>query len=96
TTVADALVRALPDCAELLVCGGGRHNTALMARLSAEIACPVKATDAVGVDGDWVEALLMAWLARQRLAGLPANCPSVTGARAATPLGGLYLPPAPA
>lgn len=93
TTVTDALAQALPNCVELLVCGGGRHNAALMARLRAHVDCAVVPTDSHGVDGDWVEALLMAWLARQRLAGVPANCPSVTGARAATPLGGLYLPP---
>ncbi|MFI4914775.1 MAG: anhydro-N-acetylmuramic acid kinase [Steroidobacterales bacterium] len=37
-----------------------------------------------------VEAAGFAWLAHQFLSGLPGNIPSVTGARHAVPLGGLY------
>ncbi|MEM6985029.1 MAG: anhydro-N-acetylmuramic acid kinase [Pseudomonadota bacterium] len=92
-TVVDALRREQRDCQSVIVCGGGRHNSTLMARLAELAPCEVVVCEAHEVDGDTVEALLMAWLARQRLAGRAANIPSVTGARASTPLGGLYLPP---
>jgi anhydro-N-acetylmuramic acid kinase len=36
--------------------------------------------------------MAFAWLARQRLLGLPGNCPEVTGACRAAVLGGLFLP----
>ena len=54
--------------------------------------CTVDVTDALGVAGDWVEALAFAWLARQRVLGLPGNCPQVTGAKRAAVLGAMFLP----
>jgi anhydro-N-acetylmuramic acid kinase len=39
---------------------------------------------------DFVEAMAFAWLARQTLAGLPGNVPSVTGARGPRVLGVVY------
>lgn len=92
-TVCNALERHLPDCERVSVCGGGRHNQTLMTRLSAHASCDIATTDSAGYDGDTIEALLMAWIARRRLAGKSANLPSVTGATRETPLGGLYLPP---
>lgn len=79
--------------ADVLVCGGGARNPVLMRALAASLpGCDVAATDARGVPGAWVEAMAFAWLARQRLLGLPGNCPEVTGARREAVLGGLYLP----
>ena len=91
TTVADALRDALPEAERLLVCGGGVHNDALMARLAEAVApVAVASTAAHGVDPDWVEATAFAWLARARLAGQPGNLPAVTGATAPVVLGGVY------
>ena len=78
----------------LAVCGGGAANSFLMERLTAR--CPESrpvTTEAWGVHPDWVEAAGFALLARARLLGEPGNLPSVTGARAAIPLGGVFLPP---
>jgi anhydro-N-acetylmuramic acid kinase len=90
-TVADAIRRDAPDAGTVLVCGGGVHNGALMARLS-ELLAParVASTREAGVDPDFVEACAFAWLARQRLAGRPGNLPAVTGAHAPVVLGGIY------
>ena len=93
-SIAEA-IKALPRLVQpdVFVCGGGAHNPALMRALGAELPdCRVDATGALGVAGDWVEALAFAWLARQRVLGLPGNCPQVTGAKQAAVLGGLYLP----
>jgi len=92
-TVAGALRAHFSECERVLVAGGGRHNQFLMSRLQHHVPCPIEMTDAHGADGDTLEALLMAWIARQRLMSAPANIPSVTGASAPTPLGGLFLPP---
>lgn len=92
-TVGLALRRYQPSCELVLVCGGGRHNASLMNRLRDNLDCPIKPTDALGVDGDQLEALLLAWVARARVEGRAANLPSVTGASRGVPLGGLYLPP---
>ena len=41
---------------EWLVCGGGRHNPALMEALSRRLQAPVRPVEAVGWDGDALEA----------------------------------------
>ena len=75
----------------VMVCGGGRHNTLLMERLAAALPGTVLGTtDEWGLDGDWVEAVAFAWLAKQRLAMLPGNLPAVTGAAGPRILGGVY------
>jgi len=93
-TVADAVERHAPGCRAVLVCGGGARNADLFARLRA--AMPERTVDvtaAIGLDPMHVEAAAFAWLARQRLAGLPGNLPSVTGARGPRVLGAVYPAP---
>jgi len=90
-TIADALLREQPGTASLLVCGGGVHNGALMARLGARLpGVRVESTAAHGLDPDFVEAAAFAWLAAQTLAGLPGNVPTVTGARGPRVLGSVH------
>jgi len=75
----------------VLVCGGGAHNHALMQRLKQFLPkSRVSATDDHGVPADWVEAMAFAWLAHCCLEGIPANRPSVTGARGLRVLGAIY------
>ena len=90
----DALLGAMPDARELLVCGGGVRNGFLMQRLAALAPAPlhVTSTEAHGLHPDWVEATAFAWLALQRLDGGAGNLPSVTGARRAAVLGGVFDP----
>ncbi len=85
-----ALTARAASVTELLVCGGGVHNAALMARLAQLAGCPVVSTAARGVDPDYLEAIGFAWLARQTLAGLPGNLPAATGAKGPRILGGIY------
>jgi anhydro-N-acetylmuramic acid kinase len=90
-SIAGATLNAATDVGEVLVCGGGIHNSFLMKRLQAAFAdVPVRSTAEFGVDPDWVEAIAFAWLARQTIEGKPGNVPSVTGASEAVVLGGIY------
>ena len=90
-TVADVLQATQPDTARVLVCGGGVHNAALMARLSARMdGTIVESTSAHGLDPDYVEAMGFAWLARETLASRPGNLPGVTGAKGLRVLGAIY------
>lgn len=59
-------------------CGGGRHNKALMARLSRDLA-GVQTVEALGWDGDATEAECFAYLAVRSLKGLPISVPGTTG-----------------
>jgi len=66
---------------EWLVCGGGRHNPAIMAALARNLAgVPVRPVEAVGWDGDALEAQAFAFLAVRSLRGLPLSLPTTTGA----------------
>lgn len=90
-TVADALLRTLPDARRLLVCGGGVRNGQLMARLAARLPGVAVESSAVhGLDPDYMEAMGFAWLAQRTLAGLPGNLPSVTGAAGPRILGAIH------
>jgi len=79
---------------DVLACGGGVHNAALMRRL-AELLAPrtLRSTAELGIDPDFLEATAFAWLARQRLLNLPGNLPAVTGARGPRVLGAIYSAP---
>jgi anhydro-N-acetylmuramic acid kinase len=93
-SVTDAIQQQAPTTDEILVCGGGVHNRALMHRLQ-ELLAPraVDSTAHYSIDPDFLEATAFAWLARQRLLGLPGNLPAVTGARGARVLGAIYQAP---
>lgn len=63
-----------------LITGGGRRNPALMDALEGRLAAPLAAVEAVGWDGDGLEAQAFAYLAVRALRGLPLTLPSTTGA----------------
>lgn len=74
------LVPQMPG--QILVCGGGRHNHALMAalRLRLPAGITVSPVEAAGLDGDMIEAQAFGWLAMRVLRGLPISGPTTTGA----------------
>ncbi len=84
---AAAVMRGMEHCpippARLLVTGGGRHNPVMMQMLRAGLDCPVDPVEAVGLDGDMLEAQAFAFLAVRVARGLPTSCPATTGVRAA-------------
>lgn len=90
--IADSLaVAGLPD--RLLVCGSGVHNGFLMQRIAAALPdVVVESTAGHGADPDWVEGLLFAWLARERLSGRVQNTPPITGSSHPVLLGNIHEP----
>ena len=80
---AQAVARArahLPEAPmQWLVCGGGRHNPALMAALAEILAVPVAPVETVGWRGDFLEAEPFAYLAIRHLDDLPLSLPGTTG-----------------
>lgn len=90
-TVAEHLLRHGGDTRRLLVCGGGVHNLHLMNRLAARLPeVIVESTAHHGVNPDWIEAILFAWLARERLRKVPQDTRRITGARNPVLLGDVY------
>jgi anhydro-N-acetylmuramic acid kinase len=87
----DALRAEAAGTRELLVCGGGAFNGALMRRLAALWpGLHVTSTASAGLPPLQVEAAAFAWLARQCCEGLPGNDPGVTGARGPRVLGAIH------
>ncbi|MFO7759303.1 MAG: anhydro-N-acetylmuramic acid kinase [Roseovarius sp.] len=93
---AAAVARGMAHCPappdRLLVTGGGRRNPVMMRMLTAHMACPVDPVEAVGLDGDMLEAQAFAYLAVRVARGLPTSCPGTTGARAPVSGGTLSRP----
>ncbi|MSO71345.1 MAG: anhydro-N-acetylmuramic acid kinase [Alphaproteobacteria bacterium] len=65
-----------------LVGGGGRRNPALMRAMAAALAAQVDPVEAVGWDGDALEAHAFAYLAIRSVQGLPYSFPGTTGVKA--------------
>jgi anhydro-N-acetylmuramic acid kinase len=90
-SIVDALTTTGSNVESVYACGGGVHNRALMSALaSALLPARLASTSEVGIDPDFVEAALFAWLAWQRLAERPGNLCSVTGARRPCILGAVH------
>ncbi len=67
-----------PD--RLIVCGGGRHNPAMMRMLNERASVAAVPAEAVGWRGDAIEAECFAFLAVRVLRDLPTSFPTTTGA----------------
>ncbi len=95
-TVAASVARGLEHCpiapGAVFVAGGGRRNPVMMAMLAAAVDCPVTPVEAVGLDGDMLEAQAFAYLAVRVAKGLPTSAPGTTGARSAVVGGRLSHP----
>jgi anhydro-N-acetylmuramic acid kinase len=90
-TIAQAIATHCQGAKEVIVCGGGAQNGALLRELASVIGAQALATtQAYGVPVTQVEGLAFAWLARETLAGRPGNLPTVTGARGGRILGAVY------
>ncbi len=79
-----------PHIDEVIVSGGGGHNTTLMAMLRTALpASRVALYDDYGLPADAKEAVLIALLGYEAIHGRPANLPRCTGARGPTVLGAI-------
>ncbi len=76
-------VKQLPtQPVSMIVAGGGQHNVVLMNNLGLKLPCDLKTVNAVGMDGDYTEAELMAYLAARHQFQLPYTFPGTTGVNA--------------
>ena len=64
----------------IVVCGGGRHNPAIMAMLAERARVEAVPAETVGWRGDAIEAECFAFLAVRVQRGLPISFPTTTGA----------------
>ena len=75
----------------IVVTGGGRNNTHIMGLLAKRVNIPVDPAEAVGWNGDLLEAEAFGYLAIRSVLDLPISWPTTTGIK--TPLsGGQFFP----
>ena len=79
----------------IFVCGGGRRNPAIMQALAAATGATVAPVEALGWDGDALEAQCFAFLAARSRRALPLSYPGTTGVPRPCSGGRLSRPPAP-
>ena len=76
-SIARDLKKFAPDT--IIVCGGGRHNPAIMGMLDMHTDGNVMSAEDVGWDGDALEAQAFAYLAVRSLKAMPLSFPGTTG-----------------
>ncbi len=75
------IVKHLPQAPkEWIICGGGRHNSTLLAMLQKQVGGNIIPSDTLGWNGDAIEAEGWAYLAVRSKLGLPLSLPTTTGA----------------
>lgn len=79
----------------LIIAGGGRHNSTMLAMIAARTRLTPEPADALGWNGDAMEAEGFAYMAVRTLTGLPISFPGTTGVPNATS-GGVIAEPDPA
>ena len=89
-SIIEAIEKKWPAC-EIIICGGGVHNTLLMERLAALTTNNIISSDALGFEADYLEAMLFAWLAKLRLENIALETRSITGANKKVLLGDVFI-----
>lgn len=90
-SIAQAIENHAPNTDEIYVCGGGAYNLQLMQGITKRLSNKkIATTTALDIDPAWVEAAAFAWLAKQTMENRTGNISSVTGAKEAIVLGGIY------
>ena len=91
-TVARALEHLPSRPTRLLVAGGGRHNPTMLRMIAEATGIVPEPSDALGWNGDAMEAEGFAYMAVRTLKGLPISFPGTTGAALPMP-GGVVSEP---
>ncbi len=90
-TISDAIHLQSVSPNSVILCGGGVHNQALFQAIQQQMApCPVMSSAQLGIDPDYIEAMLFAWLAKKTMQGESLALMSLTGARKPAILGAIY------
>lgn len=90
-SICNAMNQYCPEVDEVYLCGGGAHNALLVASIKDQLGhIALSTTDALGVNGDWVEAAAFSWLAQQTIQNKPSNLAAATGASGPRVLGAIH------
>ena len=74
----------------ILITGGGYRNTHLMKRLNDRLKLKFLNEEQLGIDFDYIESELIAYLSARSIYNLPITFPSTTGVSQPSSGGKLY------
>lgn len=90
-TISSAIKEHGESVSGVVICGGGVHNKALLRALQQNInEIPVISSTAFGVNPDYIEAMLFAWLAEKTIQNIPLDLRTLTGSNQPVVLGAIY------
>ncbi|QEY51475.1 anhydro-N-acetylmuramic acid kinase [Legionella longbeachae] len=90
-TIANSLLIEKNYVESLYLCGGGTHNLALLDILNQLLpATEVKSIAEIGINPDYLEAMMFAWLAAQTINYIPLDLRAITGSTHPSILGAIY------
>ncbi len=90
-SIASAIKADAPECKRIALCGGGVHNHFLSQQL--KYALPeycIDSTQALGVNPDYLEAIMFGWFAQQTIQNKTVDLTQITGANKSAILGVIY------
>jgi anhydro-N-acetylmuramic acid kinase len=90
-SIADGILVCPTRPSSLILCGGGVHNQHLKQVLASYLpGVSIVSSAEQGVDPDYLEAMMFAWLADKALRGEPLDLRQITGAKKTAVLGVIY------
>ena len=91
TSIRHAIMACQLPIEHVAICGGGVHNAALLHAIRCQLpALQVESTQAFGVDPDFLEAMMFAWLASKTVNQIPVDLTGITGSKCPAILGAIY------
>ncbi len=91
TTIAEDIKKNHLQPQRVAFCGGGIHNIALQNALAKQLSgLHIGSTKTLGIDPDYMEAMMFAWLADKALSQTPLDLRQITGAKSLAVLGAIY------
>jgi anhydro-N-acetylmuramic acid kinase len=90
-TIVDNITQEKKPVNAVYLCGGGSHNAALHQRIAHLLPeAKVQSSADVGIDPDYLEAMLFAWLSAQTINKKALDLSSITGSKHPEILGAIY------
>lgn len=91
TTIAEAIKASHLQLKHVLICGGGVHNSALLDAIKQQLPhLQIDSTQALGIDPDYIEAMMFAWFADRAINNIPLDLSVITGAKKSSIYGVIY------
>lgn len=84
--------QVISDVSGIIVCGGGAYNQFFMEQLKNELNASVETSDFYGVQANFMEAILMAWMAFQHRKGVQMDLSLITGCKKPQLYGVSFIP----